>query len=214
MSFVKSESGAVTVEWVVLTAGLVGLGLATLTVVASGVEDVSADIDGSLKRNDIIVTSFGSSLTNGDFSAGYEEGSIITVYSAMEGWTQTTSIQALAAGYNGTSPPSGGIMLDMDNNTAPLSISQTVADLRPGQTTTVSFEAADIFNHNSTFANNVLEVEWGGEVIATIDPTDSSWSTYEFELTGGAGDGSNTLTFSDLGEVDQAGMYLANVTIE
>ncbi|MBF9035114.1 hypothetical protein HKCCE2091_12785 [Rhodobacterales bacterium HKCCE2091] len=42
-SFLKSESGAVTVDWVVLTAAIVGLGLAVMTVVTTGVADLSDD---------------------------------------------------------------------------------------------------------------------------------------------------------------------------
>ncbi|MBF9035874.1 hypothetical protein HKCCE2091_16625 [Rhodobacterales bacterium HKCCE2091] len=41
--FLKSESGAITVDWVVLTAAIVGLGLATMTVVSGGVADLSDD---------------------------------------------------------------------------------------------------------------------------------------------------------------------------
>lgn len=41
-NFAKSESGAVTVDWVVLTAAMVGLGMATLMLVSNGVEG-SAD---------------------------------------------------------------------------------------------------------------------------------------------------------------------------
>jgi Flp pilus assembly pilin Flp len=37
-TFAKSESGAVTVDWVVLTAAMVGLGMATLMLVSNGVE--------------------------------------------------------------------------------------------------------------------------------------------------------------------------------
>ena len=47
-NFIASESGAVTVYWVVLTAALVGLGLAVMTVVSSGVEQLSTDIDEEL----------------------------------------------------------------------------------------------------------------------------------------------------------------------
>lgn len=47
-NFAKSESGAVTVDWVVLTAALVGLGLAVMAVVSGGVEDLSAEISDSL----------------------------------------------------------------------------------------------------------------------------------------------------------------------
>lgn len=47
-TFAAGESGAVTVDWVILTAGLVGLGLATMTVVSAGVEDVSGDTGDAL----------------------------------------------------------------------------------------------------------------------------------------------------------------------
>ena len=47
-AFIADESGAVTVDWVVLTAALVGLGLAVMAVVSGGVEDLSGDISNSL----------------------------------------------------------------------------------------------------------------------------------------------------------------------
>jgi Flp pilus assembly pilin Flp len=47
-NFAKSESGAVTVDWVVLTAAIVGLGLAVMAVVSDGVGNLSGDIDRQL----------------------------------------------------------------------------------------------------------------------------------------------------------------------
>ena len=47
-NFAKDESGAVTVDWVVLTASIVGLGIAVLTTVSGGVNTLSADIAGDL----------------------------------------------------------------------------------------------------------------------------------------------------------------------
>jgi Flp pilus assembly pilin Flp len=47
-NFAKDESGAVTVDWVVLTAAIVGLGIAVLTTVSGGVNTLSADIAGDL----------------------------------------------------------------------------------------------------------------------------------------------------------------------
>ena len=47
-NFAKSESGAVTVDWVVLTAAIVGLGLAVMAVVSGGVENLSTDMAQSL----------------------------------------------------------------------------------------------------------------------------------------------------------------------
>ncbi|WP_055083063.1 hypothetical protein, partial [Jannaschia donghaensis] len=43
-TFINDESGAVTVDWVVLTAALVGLGLAVMSVVSGGIENLSTDI--------------------------------------------------------------------------------------------------------------------------------------------------------------------------
>ncbi len=56
-NFAKSESGAVTVDWVVLTAAIVGLGLAVMAVVSGGVQDLSNAIDTQL-TDQTITTSF------------------------------------------------------------------------------------------------------------------------------------------------------------
>ncbi len=47
-NFRNDESGAVTVDWVVLTAAIVGLGIAVLTSVGGGVTDLSSDIANNL----------------------------------------------------------------------------------------------------------------------------------------------------------------------
>ncbi|NBC88908.1 MAG: hypothetical protein GVX90_05365 [Alphaproteobacteria bacterium] len=55
--FGKDEDGAVTVDWVVLTAALVGLGIAVLAAVEGGLSDLSNDIGNELTK-DIIDTTF------------------------------------------------------------------------------------------------------------------------------------------------------------
>ena len=47
-NFAANESGAVTVDWVVLTAAIVGLGLAVITSVRTGVTNLGTDIRNSL----------------------------------------------------------------------------------------------------------------------------------------------------------------------
>ena len=47
-NFRRDEDGAVTVDWVVLTAAIVGLGIAILTTVSGGVGDLADAIDGEL----------------------------------------------------------------------------------------------------------------------------------------------------------------------
>lgn len=43
-NFANDESGAVTVDWVVLTAAIVGLGVAVLATVKDGVSELSSTI--------------------------------------------------------------------------------------------------------------------------------------------------------------------------
>lgn len=56
--FALEEDGAVTVDWVILTAGVVSLALAAVGVITDGVEDVSGDTEIQLK-SELISTSFG-----------------------------------------------------------------------------------------------------------------------------------------------------------
>ena len=46
--FRRDEDGAVTVDWVVLTAAIVGLGIAILATVSGGVSDLAGDISSEL----------------------------------------------------------------------------------------------------------------------------------------------------------------------
>ena len=70
-SFSKNEAGAVTVDWVVLTAALVGLGLATMSVVGSGVESLSTSSSQAIASAPIrtTFTSFTLSAATSDYNA-------------------------------------------------------------------------------------------------------------------------------------------------
>jgi len=57
-TFIAAEDGAVTVDWVVLTAALVGLGLAVISVVSGGMEDLSNDISTTLTNTDPLTDPF------------------------------------------------------------------------------------------------------------------------------------------------------------
>lgn len=52
LNFIKTfradEDGAVTVDWVVLTAAVVGLGIAVLSAVNTGANDLAGEIAGEL----------------------------------------------------------------------------------------------------------------------------------------------------------------------
>ncbi|NUB44159.1 pilus assembly protein [Fertoebacter nigrum] len=50
-SFKNDESGAVTVDWVVLTAAIVGLGLVVMTTVSTGMRTAATSISTDLGTN-------------------------------------------------------------------------------------------------------------------------------------------------------------------
>lgn len=52
-NFKRDEDGAVTVDWVVLTAAIVGLGIAVLTSVAGGTTNLAGDISSNLASQTI-----------------------------------------------------------------------------------------------------------------------------------------------------------------
>jgi Flp pilus assembly pilin Flp len=56
-NFALDEDGAVTVDWVILCAGVISLALAAVGVITDGTEDLSGELDTNLK-NDLISTSF------------------------------------------------------------------------------------------------------------------------------------------------------------
>jgi len=52
-TFARDEDGAVTVDWVVLTAAVVGLGIAAIATVRGGVDSLAGDIDTSLENGEV-----------------------------------------------------------------------------------------------------------------------------------------------------------------
>lgn len=52
-AFLKDESGAVTVDWVVLTAAIVGLGIAVLTSVGGGTTTLADKVSGHMASKDV-----------------------------------------------------------------------------------------------------------------------------------------------------------------
>lgn len=52
-NFRKDEDGAVTVDWVVLTAAVVGLGVAGVATVSNGVDALATDIKSGVEATDV-----------------------------------------------------------------------------------------------------------------------------------------------------------------
>ncbi|MFX0543218.1 Flp family type IVb pilin [Roseovarius sp. S4756] len=52
-SWLRDESGAVTVDWVVLTAAVVGLGVAAMSSARTGVTNLTADISTGVEATEV-----------------------------------------------------------------------------------------------------------------------------------------------------------------
>ncbi|MDO6615860.1 Flp family type IVb pilin [Pacificibacter sp. 1_MG-2023] len=53
-NFQADEDGAVTVDWVVLTSAIVGLGVAVLATVSSGTKDLGSKISSNLASRTVV----------------------------------------------------------------------------------------------------------------------------------------------------------------
>ena len=53
-NFIQEENGAVTVDWVVLTAAIVGLGVVVITTVGEGAMDTSTGLGVALANKDVM----------------------------------------------------------------------------------------------------------------------------------------------------------------
>lgn len=81
--FLADDSGAVAVDWVVLTSGVVGLSLAAMTTVSNGVEDLSGGIASALSSMYVTVTEIAShDFSNGDAS-GWIGGTVMNMGGQM-----------------------------------------------------------------------------------------------------------------------------------
>jgi len=141
--FLSDDSGAVTVDWVVLTAGLVGLGLATMAVVSAGVEDLSGDTRTQMESQ-VISTSFASGSDTWTWSGRTAQDYYNVGAAAAPGnngatyyWAQQEAIGDMPEGYNFDSPlhdpATGNVVYTSDDGTTYASGGETWAvDEYPG----------------------------------------------------------------------------------
>ena len=62
--FIQEDDGAITVDWVVLTAAIVGLGIAVIATVAGGIGDVTDAIEADINEADGFDQAVATALTN------------------------------------------------------------------------------------------------------------------------------------------------------
>lgn len=218
MGFWQSDSGAVTVDWTVLAASVVGLGIASVAAVRVGTSALGDDIMNSLSSASVFALSYVADFAMPDLSQGAAIWAMGWGFDTssdydLNGWTRTAGlggrVQFIRDGYMGVHSGSGDYMMDMGHY-GNVALKRTV-DLAAGETAFLQFNVVDPRNGNN---GNGLDVYYGGQLIESIDPGAGPSRPYSIELIGGTGDGSNTLELrSRQATHDVLGVWIDNVTV-
>ena len=139
----------------------------------------------------------------------------------IDGWTQS-DIDIHESGHMSLGATDGDYHVDLAE-TSNGTLSREMEGLSDGDTYSLSI---DLKSRGSTgdgvsgtaeeaLGQSVVQVIWNGEVIATIDPAEDGlgWNTYTLDLTAGSGDGTNTITFVEVGSENSYGTLIDNVQI-
>ena len=132
---------------------------------------------------------------------------------SLPGWTESNGadIDVHSDGRGNVDASDGANWLDLSASPSTGVIGQDVNGVVDGQTYALSFDAAD--GDGLSGGENLVDVFWGGELVARIDPASSDMENYSFAVTGGAGDGSNRLEFANVGGNDSFGASIDNVQL-
>ncbi|MDD3324485.1 MAG: tandem-95 repeat protein, partial [Sulfurospirillaceae bacterium] len=175
---------------------------ATTTVHVIAVNDAPIAVDDAYMGQNLIV--------NGSFedvTVANTQGWGVNA-SAINGWnfSGSTYMEVVNDGYGGVDA-TGDRMLDMDASPANMTISQVVAGVEAGKSYQLTFDTAERASSDS-----VLEVYWNGALISTIVSDSQATTSNTLVVEGIAGE--NTLTFKEVGTLDNSGTFLDNVQLK
>ena len=157
---------------------------------------------------------FSNGTHGGTAGEGWFEGATI------DGWSQS-DIDVHEGGHMGLGATDGDYHVDLAGTTNG-SLSREMEGLQDGQeyTLTMDLKSRGGTGDGSGTAEDaagqsVAEIVWNGEVIATVDPSDDGmgWNSYSFNITAGSGNGSDTITFNEVGSDNNFGTILDNFQI-
>jgi hypothetical protein len=194
--FIHADDGGITVDWVILAAGLVGVGIATTAVVSSGVESGASDIDRTLSTK-IIRTTFSYLPDTFDFANGIE-GWIVT-----GAGRQSEIRHSDAAGSDGK--PGFLVFKDATGGYSWVDMPTPFKGDQSGKYGgTVSYDLT-LLSQNGTMTSGQPTLRLtgaNGKTIAYSDPTEpttGSWTSYSADMSqGGWKIGNRTATRSEI----------------
>ncbi|MFT5868138.1 MAG: Ca2+-binding RTX toxin-like protein [Paracoccaceae bacterium] len=106
----------------------------------------------------------------------------------------------------------GSNWLDLEASPGDIRIGQDISGIEDGQSYVLTFDAGD-GDSGALAGENLVNVYWGAELVATIDPPQSETTNYQFALIGGAGDGLDRLEFEGVGPDDNVGASIDSIRI-
>ena len=119
----------------------------------------------------------------------------------------------------GVTASEGNNYLDLEGNADNIQLGQDIQGMVDGETYRLGFDINDSLDKTQFDVpeeNRVL-VWWNGEQIADFDPSTgingAAWDRYAFDIVAGSGDGSNRLIFGGVGQKDNVGASVDNVSI-
>lgn len=131
--FLRSESGAISVDWTVMTAAVVGLGLASAAAVRTGTGDLAGDVQASLSNSSVATLGLlGLQLI---VSQNFGDGN-------LAGWSRAetevfgdwgTMLGPFGGADTHNNPVTYGVVLPEGTNTALISFDMVIADSWDGR---------------------------------------------------------------------------------
>ena len=205
--FLLSDSGAVTVDWVVLAASVVGLGVASVAAVQTGTSALGSDIDASLSSASVVAM---GRLNGAGRAMGFATG--IDGITAVFGDTSAFSWSSMAG-----SDGEPGVLVFSDNtaNTSWVNLGQAFTGDQSSQYGgTLSYDVNIIYTQTGEYiapTYRVVELVGANGVTlrysGTENPPVGQWTTVSAPITAG----SLTLTNGQPATEAQIRSVLANV---
>ncbi|WP_071674562.1 hypothetical protein [Nioella nitratireducens] len=185
-TFWHGESGATTVDWVVLSAAVTGLGIAAMATTIAGLGSLSGETrdamtgisvgagfgGGPLNAED---TAIAVGLVNGHLDSDQLAGT--WSLGTVDGWSNAGSggqIETWGNGFHGMETGDGSSFVELDATSNGIDHISTLIDMEDGVAYELSFASAARAGGSS---GDSFEVVVNGDVVATISPQ----STTSFE---------------------------------
>ncbi len=211
--FCCDQSGAITVDWTVLTAAIVGMGIASAAAVRTGTNNLGQEVNIALSSATIwgMGNKIASNVMNTDglqtTGWGWRTGD-----GSFAGWNVISGggLNIVRSGYNGVTSPNGEhfISLETYNGQPITAMERTIEGLSAGQPATLSFNTYD-----NGAGRNTMNVYFGGELVGTYSPG-RNVTENSVQIISGMGDGSNRLTFENNGTGQGGGgMWLNDIQV-